>query len=60
MIGAFLAQGCKAPEAAIAAVYIHGLCADEVKKQSGEIGMMATDLLQFIPRLVNSFAGAIL
>lgn len=59
MIGAFLAQGCKAPEAAIAAVYIHGLAADEVKKQTGEIGMMATDLLQFIPRLVNSFAGAV-
>ena len=57
MLGAFLAQGYKASEASAAAVYIHGLAADEVKKKTGEIGMIATDLLEHIPGLVNSFAG---
>lgn len=57
MLGAFLAQGYKACEASAAAVYIHGLCADEAKKKTGEIGMIATDLLEHIPGLVNSFAG---
>jgi len=57
MIGAFLAQGYSACGSCLAAVYIHGLAADEAKKNTGEIGMIATDLLEFIPRLVNSFAG---
>jgi len=57
MIGAFLAQGYPASEAILAAVYIHGLAADEAVKKTGEIGMMATDLFEYIPRLVNSFAG---
>lgn len=58
MLGAFLAQGCGALDAACAAAYIHGLAADEVKKDMGEAGMMATDLLARIPRLVNSLAGS--
>lgn len=57
MLGAFLAQGYSTLEAASIAVYIHGLAGDEVKKEMGELGMIATDLLQHIPRLVNSFVG---
>lgn len=58
MLGAFLAQGYGALEAAQASVYIHGLAGDEVKKERGELGMIATDLLPHIPRLINSFVYA--
>jgi len=57
MLGAFLAQGYSPFEASAAAVYIHGLAGDEAEGRSGELGMIATDLLEFIPRLVNSFTG---
>lgn len=57
MLGAFLAQGYEPLDAACAAVYIHGLAGDEVKKETGELGMIATDLLAHIPRLINSFVG---
>ena len=59
MLGAFLAQGYNAFEASAAAVYIHGLAGDEAKKKSGELGMIATDLLGYIPSLVNSFVGTV-
>jgi len=55
MIGGLLAQGYGTIEAAMAAVYIHGLAGDEVKRKHGELGMMATDLVDEIPRLINSF-----
>ncbi|HEY4708259.1 MAG TPA: NAD(P)H-hydrate dehydratase [Thermodesulfobacteriota bacterium] len=54
MLGGFLAQGYSPEEAASAAVYIHGLAGDEVKKTQGELGMMAMDLVPLIPRLLNS------
>lgn len=59
MLGAFLAQGYSAFEASAAAVYIHGLAGDEAKSKSGELGMIATDLLGFIPSIINSFVGTV-
>ncbi|MBI5970451.1 MAG: NAD(P)H-hydrate dehydratase [Deltaproteobacteria bacterium] len=58
MIGGLCGQGYDVVNAAIAAVYIHGLAADEIKKEKGEIGMIATDLLPVIPRLMNSFVSS--
>ncbi|MBI1912540.1 MAG: NAD(P)H-hydrate dehydratase [Deltaproteobacteria bacterium] len=56
MIGGLLAQGYSAIEASTAAAYMHGLAGDELKNaQGGEIGMIATDLLAFIPKIINSF-----
>lgn len=56
MIAGLAAQGHTALDAAVCAVYIHGACADEIKKvNGGEAGMIATDLLAVIPRLLNSF-----
>lgn len=55
MIGGLLSQGLSALDAAVCAVYIHGACADEIKKaNAGDAGMMATDLLALIPRVLNS------
>ncbi|MBI5887748.1 MAG: NAD(P)H-hydrate dehydratase [Deltaproteobacteria bacterium] len=55
MIGGLLAAGYPPLDAAIAAVYMHGLAADELKKNGIEAGMMATDLLPVIPRILNFF-----
>ncbi|MFZ3073223.1 MAG: NAD(P)H-hydrate dehydratase [Thermodesulfobacteriota bacterium] len=55
IIGAFLSQGIPDVLAACAAVYIHGLCGDEVAKKRGEIGMLATDILNELPVIINSF-----
>ncbi|MBI5810910.1 MAG: NAD(P)H-hydrate dehydratase, partial [Deltaproteobacteria bacterium] len=56
MIGGLLAQGYGAKAAAVISVYIHGLTADEVKKEvRGESGMVATDILARIPTVFNSF-----
>lgn len=53
IIGGLLAQGYMPRDASVAGVYIHGLSGDEVKKDSGEVGMVATDLLPKIPKVIN-------
>lgn len=53
--GGLLSQGLDMTEAAVAAVYIHGLSGDEAAKKRGEAGMMATDLLAEVPAILNSF-----
>jgi len=55
MIGGLIAQGLDAMSASVAAVYAHGLASDRWKDaNSGEAGMMATDLLGAIPSVLNS------
>lgn len=54
MIGGFIAQGYNTLDAANTAVYLHGLAGDEVAKKRGEIGMMATDILNILPQVINS------
>ena len=55
MIGGFIAQGYSSIDAANMAVYLHGLAGDEVAKKRGQIGMMATDILNILPTVINSF-----
>ena len=57
IIGAFLSQGVSTISSACVAVYLHGLCGDEVAKRRGEIGLLATDILNELPVLINSLAG---
>jgi NAD(P)H-hydrate repair Nnr-like enzyme with NAD(P)H-hydrate dehydratase domain len=58
IIGGLMAQSAAPLEAAVAAVYIHGLAADELKRSNGgEAGIMATDLFAVIPGVINSFIG---
>jgi len=54
MIGALLAQGLSSMEAAKLAVYVHGEAADAIAAESGERGMLASDLLPKIRELMNS------
>lgn len=53
MIGALLAQGLSGMEAAKLAVYVHGEAADHLAAESGERGMLASDLLPKIRELLN-------
>ncbi|MFQ5428299.1 MAG: NAD(P)H-hydrate dehydratase, partial [Thermodesulfobacteriota bacterium] len=55
MIGGFLAQGLSALEAAMAAVYLHGLAADAIAgRMHGQRGLIATELLGEVPLVINS------
>ncbi len=53
VLGGFLAQGLSLQDAAHQAVYIHGLAADFAAKRKGERGLLASDLMPYLRRLVN-------
>jgi len=50
LIGALLAQGLSAADAACLGAYLHGAVADEVASQQGQLGMRATDVAEGLPR----------
>jgi ADP-dependent NAD(P)H-hydrate dehydratase / NAD(P)H-hydrate epimerase len=52
MISGFLAQGLQAFEAASAGVYLHTAAADNVSAEIGHAGLLASDLLPQIPRVM--------
>jgi hydroxyethylthiazole kinase-like uncharacterized protein yjeF len=53
IVGALCAQGLAADEAAALGVYVHGLAADlAADTQGGEIGLMASDVLDVVPRAI--------
>ncbi|MCR4288482.1 MAG: NAD(P)H-hydrate dehydratase, partial [Deltaproteobacteria bacterium] len=56
MIGAFLGMGIRRLSASAVAVYIHGLAADEIKKTTGEAGMLATGLIAQLPAVLNGLS----
>jgi NAD(P)H-hydrate epimerase len=49
IVGGFLAQGMQPFEAAIAAVYIHGLAGDIAAMELGEAGVIAGDICHAVP-----------
>lgn len=53
VIAALLAQSCSPYFATQLAVVVHSLAADESVKEDGERGLLATDLMQNIRRLLN-------
>jgi hydroxyethylthiazole kinase-like uncharacterized protein yjeF len=53
-IGAFLAQGLDAREAACAGVFVHGAAADEAARVLGSSNLIATDLPDAIARACES------
>lgn len=54
VIGALLAQGLSPEDAAVAGVYIHGAAGDLAAAELGEVGIMASDLANRLPRVVRS------
>lgn len=53
VIGGLLAQGLQLTVAAKLGVLVHAMAGDLAAKEGGERGMIATDLLPFLRRLVN-------
>ena len=49
LLGGLLAQSVPLPDAAAAAVYLHGLAGDLAAEQMGETGLIASDLLVHLP-----------
>lgn len=49
------AQGYSSLSAAKTAVYIHGAAADEAKKALGEISLLPSDYIEYLPRLFKKF-----
>jgi NAD(P)H-hydrate epimerase len=54
IVGALLARGRDAFTAAVAAVYVHGLAADQVAARRGEDGMVAGDVVHALPEAIRS------
>ena len=55
IIAAFLARGMEPWEAAAAGAYIHGLAGDLAAAAKGEISLIASDLLDFLPEAFSKF-----
>jgi len=53
--GSFLAQGMQALEAASWAVYFHGLAGDLAASVKGEISLIASDLIEYLPLAFQIF-----
>lgn len=54
MVGAFLAYGYKMVTGVRLAVYIHGLAGDFARQDLGEEGIIARDLIQAIPKVIQT------
>lgn len=53
VIGALMAQGLKPEEAAVAGVYLHGMAGDLAAQDIGEVGLVASDLLERLPQALR-------
>lgn len=53
IVAAFLAQGLDAFSAAKFAAYIHGLAGDLAAKKKGELGLIASDIIEKIPEAIK-------
>lgn len=53
MVGSFIAQGMKPVNAACCAVYFHGLIADTAIKTLGKRGLVASDLIKYLPKILK-------
>ncbi|MGE4357698.1 MAG: NAD(P)H-hydrate dehydratase, partial [Candidatus Omnitrophota bacterium] len=54
MLGGFLAQGIPPFESAIIAVYLHGLAGDLAKEEKTEYSLIASDILENIPKAIKA------
>jgi NAD(P)H-hydrate epimerase len=50
IVAALAAGGLSAFNAACLAVYVHGLAGDYAAKEKGQISVIASDILRYLPR----------
>ncbi len=55
IITGLIAQGLKATEAAVAGVYLHARCGDQVAEHKGQRGLVAGDLIAALPDILMAF-----
>ena len=53
MMAGFCAQGFSPEHAALAGVFIHGMCADILAKDMGKFGFLASDMIKMIPKTIH-------
>jgi NAD(P)H-hydrate epimerase len=53
VIAGLLAQGLSLFDAAASGVYLHGMAGEAVKERLGDAGMVASDLLPELPRVIK-------
>lgn len=56
VIGGFLAQGVLPLEAALLGVYVHGLAGDRSAERIGAAGLVASDVIDELPRVLAGWA----
>ena len=56
-IGGLLAQGVPLSDAAACGVYLHGAAGEEVRKEIGDAGLIARDLLGWLPKVAFRLHG---
>ena len=49
IISSFIGQGIESKKAAMLGVYLHGVAGDLAKTQKGEYGIIASDIVEYIP-----------
>ena len=53
VIAGFMAQGLTATQSAVTSVYLHGLAGDIASARLGEYSLMATDILNELPKAIK-------
>ena len=57
VIAGFIAQGMDSFSAAVLGVYLHGLAGDLASESVGQYGMVAGDLLGYLPIAIERLRG---
>jgi NAD(P)H-hydrate epimerase len=57
VITALLAQGLSPYDAARLGVYLHGLAGDLAAAELGEVSLVASDLIRYLPRAFQTLSG---
>lgn len=54
IVTGLMAQGLDSEQAACLGVFLHGLAGDLARKNVGEVSLMASDLLHFLPKAISN------
>ncbi|MDO8527805.1 MAG: NAD(P)H-hydrate dehydratase [Deltaproteobacteria bacterium] len=57
MIAGLIAQGWSADAASMGGVYLHGLAGDMAREEMGEKGLIASDVLGYVPKAIRLVEG---